>query len=1308
MKRTSWLKGFWRTTQSSTRRRSQEISVAEVVESRVLLSATSALFLSASGELNIQVGSQDSLLVDSVGGVVRVASAAPGGNFATLGSLGNVPAASVLSITIVGGDESNSIDLSGVTSAAFSSLLSITVDGANGHDTITGSPDFANNLSGGNGDDTMIGQGRNDTLNGGDGNDSITGGAGNDSIRAGDGQDSVTGDDGNDTIESGDGDDTISGGDGNDSVFAGNGEDSVNGDDGNDTLNGDGGIDTVVGDDGDDLIFGGELNDSLLGGAGIDTINGQGGSDFISGGDGNDSLAGGDGNDVILGGAGNDLFNGMAGNDTIVGNDGNDTLNGGAGNDSLLGDGADSTVAGTGDDILLGQAGKDTLIGGGGADVLNGGSGNDVIQSYFAGLNEGETGSQGGGGVVLTPTLTPGTDVNISRLPGSQAEVTIAVNPTNPLNVVSLSNGGTSDPSAQFVANSFDGGATWTIRQLGFAQDGIGGLISDRFDGALVFDRFGNLHITYMARDAVGNSAIMYAASADGGSSFNTRVLATLSPFVDKPWIAVGPDAANVSNEAVYVTFRSLAGMVVRGASVTGPGLNSVGAFSSASSFTNSGSANYGVPSVGPNGEFVVTWMDPAGGEGPADLLMDRDLNGLVGGLSFGVDTLITSSEAGGFDFIPATPDRSTFASPYLAYDLSNGPFRGRLYAAYADESPAESDDLNVFVRFSDDNGTTWSTPVRANDDLGTRSQFFQAISVDRATGHVFLTWYDARNDSGFGGIDTDGRPNTDVQVFMTASTDGGISFLPNTLISAGASNQARDVGDPNDFGDYIGISAFNDVVHVIWTDNSNSTANNPDGNTTLDAYTDRVRFGIVGGGGNSTLPPPKGDTLIGGLGDDILQGADGDDKLNGQGGNDSLLGGAGNDSLVGGVGNDTLNGEAGNDTLNGQAGVDSLLGGDGDDTILFDGTGGNDSAQGGEGLNIVSVVGTTAVDAITIGQTGSALTVSLGGSTISVASQIQNIVVDARAGNDTVTVGSINNVGFLQLDVRGGAGNDLLSATGAEIGAVRFSMNGDAGNDTLNGSLGGDTLDGGVGIDSISGAAGNDTIFGGVGNDMLGGGLGNDVMDGGDGADLMNGDEGDDSVFGNLGNDTLLGDLGNDTLDGGDDNDELNGMAGDDSLLGSAGQDALVGGIGNDTLDGGRNDDTISGNAGDDKIRGDHGNDVINAGTGLDTVNGGDGDDTITTQDGNDFVFGGDGNDSITTGSGDDIIVGGDGSDTILGGAGNDIILGGDGADSLNGQGSADTLAGQEGADVVVDPIAEVFESFQLRAGILTILKAQ
>ena len=90
----------------------------------------------------------------------------------------------VTKITVVGDAGANTIDLSGVTAAAFSKNPTVTVDGKGGIDTITGS-EFG---------DRLTGDKQNDTVNGGPGNDTIV-------WNGGDGDDVNNGQDGTDTIE---------------------------------------------------------------------------------------------------------------------------------------------------------------------------------------------------------------------------------------------------------------------------------------------------------------------------------------------------------------------------------------------------------------------------------------------------------------------------------------------------------------------------------------------------------------------------------------------------------------------------------------------------------------------------------------------------------------------------------------------------------------------------------------------------------------------------------------------------------------------------------------------------------------------------------------------------------------------------------------------------------------------------------------------------------------------------------------------------------------------------------------------------
>jgi trimeric autotransporter adhesin len=140
----------------------------------------------------------------------------------------------------------------------------------------------------------------NDTIRGTVLADVISGGAGNDYLIGLEGNDALHGDDGADSLIGGGGDDTLSGGDG---------ADALTGDGGNDKL--DGGV-------GDDSLDAGEGNDTLIGGAGNDGLNGGGGDDTLDGGAGNDALVGGDGNDTLDGGAGNDVLNGKAGNNIFL------------------------------------------------------------------------------------------------------------------------------------------------------------------------------------------------------------------------------------------------------------------------------------------------------------------------------------------------------------------------------------------------------------------------------------------------------------------------------------------------------------------------------------------------------------------------------------------------------------------------------------------------------------------------------------------------------------------------------------------------------------------------------------------------------------------------------------------------------------------------------------------------------------------------------------------------------------------------------------------------------------------------------
>jgi hypothetical protein len=267
--------------------------------------------------------------------------------------------------------------------------------------------------------------------------------------------------------------------------------------------------------------------------------------------------------------------------------------------------------------------------------------------------------------------------------------------------------------------------------------------------------------------------------------------------------------------------------MVATGAQVSG--LGQVGSFFPVETVPGTNNCTYGDVAIGPSGQVMQGCNLTESGQGGGKVFTSVDPDGL-GPAGFGKRVLVALTHVGGFDFIPPQQDRSVDAEVGLAWDRSGGPHDGRVVAVYTLERPNESNNTDIYVRHSDDGGAHWSAPTRVNDDGTANSQFLPKIALDQTSGQIAVVWYDARNDLGAGGSgDTDGIPNDDAQFWGAFSTDGGASFGPNIQISAGTSN-SHDSGNGIDFGDYSGLSFYGGIAHPAWSDNSNSTGNNPDG----------------------------------------------------------------------------------------------------------------------------------------------------------------------------------------------------------------------------------------------------------------------------------------------------------------------------------------------------------------------------------------------------------------------------------------------------------------------------------------------
>lgn len=412
--------------------------------------------------------------------------------------------------------------------------------------------------------------------------------------------------------------------------------------------------------------------------------------------------------------------------------------------------------------------------------------------------------------------LTVATNVNISKASGDNSETAIAINPRNPLNLFA------EDTWAVVGRYSLDGGLTWNTSDLSTlgASDG---------DMSCAFDDFGNLFLTQFSTSSL--LQIVVGLSTNGGASFGL-LYKTTTKENDQPTLVTGP-SSTPGQGSVWISYTDKSNnQVVQGATVTGFG--SVGAFTAAQAVPGGTNGDFGDIAVGPVGQVMIVYQDNTTTEGPDTIRMNLNPTG-VGG-TFGAQSSPVVTQVGGFASLPAQPSRSVDAEAGLAWDRSGGPFQGRVYLMVTDRANTSSYDTDIYVRHSDDNGTTWSAPVRVNDDpVGNgKSQFLPRIALDQTSGFIAVSFYDCRNS-----------PNNNTTEFWAAvSTNGGTSFLPNVKVSTGVSSALVSAvqGTQFDYGDYSGLTFFGGVLYPCWADNSNSTGDNPDGaNNYFDMYTARV-----------------------------------------------------------------------------------------------------------------------------------------------------------------------------------------------------------------------------------------------------------------------------------------------------------------------------------------------------------------------------------------------------------------------------------------------------------------------------------
>ncbi|MHC4413983.1 MAG: hypothetical protein ACYS0G_01735 [Planctomycetota bacterium] len=327
---------------------------------------------------------------------------------------------------------------------------------------------------------------------------------------------------------------------------------------------------------------------------------------------------------------------------------------------------------------------------------------------------------------------------------------------------------------------SFDGGETFSDFLLR-PPDGFGANIEgdpmvahdDRtgtlWAGAISFSGFGGI---YVARLDPGDTELQPPVMAEIGS-------------VDKGWMAAGSRPGRPDTTRLYCAYN----------------LGIIWSDDMGNTWTNPVSLGFGIgflPRVGPNGELYVAYWDLGSG-----VILKRSLDG---GGSFTTHIIATRMDTWGTQDGSRFP--GTFRVPALSY-LEVDPNDGTLYSVYFDTTNIVDGQRNVDLYFtrSNDQGTSWTTPVVINNDADPPGdQFFPWIEVDRA-GRLHVVFLDSRNTA-----QNDNDPNGMFDAYYTYSADGGDTWnefrlTPETWSSNGTTF----------LGDYQGVAVAGNRVYPVY-----------------------------------------------------------------------------------------------------------------------------------------------------------------------------------------------------------------------------------------------------------------------------------------------------------------------------------------------------------------------------------------------------------------------------------------------------------------------------------------------------------
>jgi len=412
-----------------------------------------------------------------------------------------------------------------------------------------------------------------------------------------------------------------------------------------------------------------------------------------------------------------------------------------------------------------------------------------------------------------------------------QNESSIAINPTNPLNLIASAVDYRSE-SATWVYVSNDGARSWKNINLGrpypgwrstndpsvaFSLDGI---------GYFCYGGFGKLEPNTDL--LVGENGVFVAKTTDEGKTWKAHIPVIVhtgtqtldSNFEDKYYVHVDNSPSSPYFGHLYIPWKrvtprdSSTQIVISKSTDKGESWSTPQPISPRKPGTSEDTTygqSFPLAVTGPNGEVYCVWND--GIEHGVGFAKSTN-----GGKTFSEPKIIFRynifgttkhiPSQGGYRHTVKGKVRAE-AYPVIACDIWSQR-KGYLYLTWAADSIP-----NIYFSRSTDGGDTWSKPMIIHETAN-NDQFWQWIAVDPKSGDLAVMYFDSRDD----------KDNVLVNCYVSYSSDGGQTWIDRRVGDEDHDLRLNPFMDNAFAGDYSGLAFYDGVIYPSWVDMRNAVLN--------------------------------------------------------------------------------------------------------------------------------------------------------------------------------------------------------------------------------------------------------------------------------------------------------------------------------------------------------------------------------------------------------------------------------------------------------------------------------------------------